>query len=205
MPQLDHTHRPSLLMLVIACQMYSEWPQVRPMYYFSVSSLRSTEYLCILKLGVYLKSKCNVYNINGSMIPISDIGEGDDALLCFTDLTDCCNKIYTVVSMPLGDWFYPNETRILSDAVIYRNRDRSVVRLHRRENTTEPHGQYCCKVPDATYRLVTLCINVTMSNSSESDNISSPTGASGNEYCEQTSTSTASQQPVTRIPLTIEG
>ena len=156
--------------------------------------------LFVFELGVYLKTKCKIYSNTGSVIPISDIGEGDDALLCFTDLRECCKNNHTVGNKPLGNWFYPNKMRIVSDDAFYRNRDRSVVRLHRRVNTTEPPGQYCCEILDATYRLVTLCINV-----SNSDNFTSPGLMSGDEDCKNTLTSSATQQPVTSIPLITEG
>ena len=163
----------------------------------------------VLGPAVYLKSKYRFYYNNNSMIPISDIGEGADALLCITDLRECCKNNQTLSGFrALGDWCDPSGSA--SDFYsyyrgFYKNRDRSVVRLHRREDTTAPTGQFCCKVPNAAYKTVTIRIDVIMSNSSESENISSPTLASGNEYCEQTSASTASQQPITSIPLTIEG
>ena len=154
----------------------------------------SIEILClnsVLGLGpaVYLKSKYKVYYSNNSMISISDIGEGDDALLCITDLKKCCRRNQTLSSFgTLGDWFYPDGVRIVSDDMFYRNRNHSVVHLHRREDTTAPTGQFCCKVPDATYKVVTICIDVIMSNSSESENISSRTVVPEDEYSKRTLT-----------------
>ena len=131
------------------------------------------------------------------MISISDIGEGDDALLCVTDLKQCCRRNQTLNSSGvLGDWYYPNGTRIVSDDMFRRNRNRSVVRLHRRENTTAPIGLFCCEVPDATNENVTICINVTESNNYE---YSSPTMTPASVYCKQTSTS------MSTAPLTTEG
>ena len=150
-------------------------------------------------LDVYLKSKYKVYYNNNSMISINDIGEGDDALLCITDLRECCRRNQTLNSSRiLGDWFYPGGVRIRSagNTMFYRNRDRSVVRLHRRENTTAPIGLFCCKVPDATNENVTICINVTESNNYE---YSSPTMTPASVYCKQTSTS------MSTAPLTTEG
>ena len=160
--------------------------------------------LFVFELGVYLKSKCTIYN-NNSVISISDIGEGDDALLCVTDLRDCCKNSQTPSGIgALGDWFYPNGSNVgtlksYPDRRIYKDRDHNVVRLHQRENVTETIGQLCCKLPDATSKLVTLCINII------NNNVSFQGLMSGAEYCKQTSTSTASQQPVTSIPLTTEG
>lgn len=97
--------------------------------------------------------------------------------------------------MALGDWLYPNKSEVgilkfHPNDGFYRNRDRSVVRLHWRENFTEVIGQFCCKVPDATSNLITICINV-----SNSGNDSSPGLVSGDESCNPTSTAT--EQPVT--------
>ena len=131
------------------------------------------------------------------MISISDIGEGDDALLCVTDLKQCCRRNQTLNSSGvLGDWYYPNGTRIVSGDMFRRNRNRSVVRLHRMVSITAPTGQFCCKVPDATYENVTICINVTESNNYE---YSSPIITPASVYCKQTSTS------MSTAPLTTEG
>ena len=104
------------------------------------------------------------------MIPISEIGEGEDAVLCFTDLRECCRNRDTLGNMVLGNWFYPNgeevKTKSHSNQGFYRNRDHSVVRLHWRENITAPTGQFCCKVLDATHQTVTVCINVNILSSS---------------------------------------
>ena len=141
-------------------------------------------------LGVYLKSNCKIYTKNGSIIPISEIGEGSDALLCFTDLQECCRSDQLQVpgtGRPRGNWFYPNGSRVLSSKDshhgFYRNRDRSVVRLNLRINATMAAvtGQFCCKVPDATSNNVTICINVSDSTSLGM--------VSGDEHCKlQTST-----------------
>jgi hypothetical protein len=140
---------------------------------------------------VYLKSNCKVYTNNGSTIPISEIGE-DDALLCFTDLRECCQNNLTLGNTSLGDWLYPNGSEVRRyhlDRGFYRNRDQSVVRLHWRKNATVTAvtGQFCCKVPDATSNLITICISV-----SNSTNLSS---SAGDEYCKPTST--AIEQPIT--------
>ena len=158
--------------------------------------------MCLnFSLGVYLKSNCKIYTKNGSIIPISEIGEGDDALLCFTDLQECCQNTHTGnTSGALGDWFYPNGSAVETlenfnpDHGFYKNRDQSVLRLHWRENATMAAviGQFCCKVPDATSNLVIICINVS--------NNTSPRMVSGDEHCKPTSTA-----PVTSIHATTEG
>ena len=123
------------------------------------------------------------------MIPISEIGEGADALLCFTDLQECCRSDQVPgTGGPRGNWFYPNGSRILSSKDsyhgFYRNRDHSVVRLNLRKNATVTMaaeiGQFCCQVPDATNNNVTICINVSNVNSG---NYSSSGIVSRDEHC----------------------
>ena len=152
--------------------------------------------LKLYSLGVYLKSNCKIFTETGSIILISDIGVGDDALLCFTDLQECCRSDQTPgTGGPQGNWLYPNGSRVLSSRDshhgFYRNRDRSVVRLNLKNATvTAVIGQFCCEVPDATSSPVTICINV-----SNSSNFSSPGMVSVDEHC-KLPTSTA---PVTSI------
>ncbi len=43
---------------------------------------------------------------NGNTILITDIGEGDDALLCMTGNTECCD------SPDDGEFFYPDGTAV---------------------------------------------------------------------------------------------
>ena len=113
--------------------------------------------------GVYLTLGTQVYR-NGGIIIINEIGEGDDrALLCVTDLTQCCRSDETDRRGALGEWFYPDGALIqLEDSGddIYRNRGPSAVRLNRRNNATSPTGQFCCVVPDATFTNRITCINI---------------------------------------------
>ena len=71
---------------------------------------------------------------NNSLVTLEDIGEGDDdALLCITDLTACCRPPYSgTVGPVIGNWFFPNGTRIGEQWEMYRTRGQSVVRLHRK-------------------------------------------------------------------------
>ena len=76
---------------------------------------------------------------------ISDIGERDNALLCITNNSTCCK------TDKKGDWYYPNGSSVESNSTgddLYRNRGRSVVRLHRRNNILSPTGMYHCDIPD---------------------------------------------------------
>ena len=102
---------------------------------------------------------------NNSYVDIDDIGEGDEAaLLCVTDLKQCCRGINTPGGVgALGVWLYPNGTDVLlpgSGDDFYRNRNRSVVRLNRRNNAIFPTGLYCCVVPDSTFTMQRVCANV---------------------------------------------
>ena len=115
--------------------------------------------------AVYLSLR-GIHATNNSYVDIDDIGEGDDgaALLCVTDLTQCCRGIDTPgAGGALGEWFYPNgiDVRIkYSGDDFYRDRDRSIVRLNRRNKAMFPTGLYCCEVPDALNTLQRVCANV---------------------------------------------
>jgi hypothetical protein len=105
------------------------------------------------------------------VIAIGDIGEGDDALLCFTDLRECCQKGQSFNNSVVGDWVYPNGIAVgikIRHQGFYKNRNHSVVRLNRRENITAPTGKFCCEVLDATHQMVIVCINVNEHNFSSS-------------------------------------
>ena len=82
---------------------------------------------------------------NNSVVTLEDIGEGDDALLCITDITDCCRPPYTNA---IGNWFFPNGSRVPSAGSqwdFYRTRRQSVVLLHRRRGGAD--GIYRCEIP----------------------------------------------------------
>ena len=80
---------------------------------------------------------------------LEDIGENDTALLCVTNLTACCKRLHTGLS--LGNWFFPNGTRVPSYNVtsdFYRDRGQMVVRMKRTRSGEE--GIYRCEIPDST-------------------------------------------------------
>ena len=79
---------------------------------------------------------------NNSLVTLGDIGESDDALLCITNLTACCRR------PALGNWFFPNGTRVVSSGNqwdFHRTRDQMVVRMHRRRGGED--GIYHCVIP----------------------------------------------------------
>ena len=111
---------------------------------------------------VWITLRNTTYQNNSNVI-LEDIGdELDDALLCMTNQTVCCQPPYTGNMGPvLGDWFFPNVTEVFSVGVqsdIYRTRGQMVVRLHRRRGGEE--GIYCCEIPDAMNFTQTIYIGV---------------------------------------------
>jgi len=95
---------------------------------------------------------------NNSLVTLEDVGEGDDALLCMTDLTACCRSSDTPDGInALGDWFFPNGTAVPNTIIgrdmnnvaiiwkFYRNRGPRVVRMLRREGGVD--GIYRCRIP----------------------------------------------------------
>ena len=75
---------------------------------------------------------------------LEDVGKRFDALLCITDLTACCRHF------GLGNWFFPNGTRVPSSGTrwdFYKTRRQMVVRMHRRRGGVT--GIYSCVIPDA--------------------------------------------------------
>ena len=90
---------------------------------------------------------------------LEDIGEERDSLLCITNLTACCIPSYTGQNgRSLGNWFFPNGTRVPSKGDISRNRGQMVVRLNRRRGGED--GIYRCEIPDAMNVTQTIYIGV---------------------------------------------
>ena len=87
---------------------------------------------------------------------LKDIGVEDEALLCKTNLNFCCNHRNS-----LGNWFYPNGTRIPNQGNnwdFYRGRGSMVVRMNRKEGGVD--GIYHCKIRDAMNVSQTIYIGV---------------------------------------------
>ena len=84
---------------------------------------------------------------NNSLVTLEDIGEGDGALSCVTDLPACCRHPYAPSG--LGNWFFPNGSSVSGTGsrwYIYRTRGQMMVHLHRKRGGED--GIYCCKIPD---------------------------------------------------------
>ena len=92
---------------------------------------------------------------------LTDIGHGNEALLCITNLTGANGSVR-------GDWYFPNGTRVLStndDSEIYGSRGEMVVRMNRRGGGEE--GIYHCEIPDAMNVTQTIYIGVYTASSGE--------------------------------------
>ena len=104
---------------------------------------------------VWFSLKNTTYQ-NNSNVTLEDIGEGDDALLCMTNLTACCGPgfmwLYT------SGWFFPNGTRVSSFGDFYTTRGQMVIYLNRRGGGVE--GIYRCKILDAMNVTQTIYIGV---------------------------------------------
>ena len=101
-------------------------------------------------LGFNLKGE--LYS-NNSIVNITDIGSGTNALYCFTNGSDCCRRGDGGAN---GEWHFPNRSiavekgGLTSSLDFSRNRLLSAVLLNRRNNATEPTGLYLCEVLDAS-------------------------------------------------------
>ena len=94
---------------------------------------------------------------NNSNVNLEDIGESDDdALLCRTNLTACYKD------PSIGNWFFPNGTRVPSDdspnTAFYRTRGEMVVYLRHTGGGLE--GNYRCEIPDSLNVIQTMYIGV---------------------------------------------
>ena len=93
-----------------------------------------------------------------------------EALQCHTDNLYCCDGDHTENGSVLGEWYYPNGSKVLSvDEIQINNRDlnggyfisrsQSVIRLFASRGTTES-GHFCCELPDQYGVNQTMCIKL---------------------------------------------
>ena len=96
-----------------------------------------------------------------NVLPSNSIPElHDRALLCVTDLVDCCDAPSTV----RGDWYYPNGTEVPTGSImgpvafvtnrgpneiINDRRFYGSVRLFRRWGNPPERGRFRCEIPGA--------------------------------------------------------
>ena len=94
---------------------------------------------------------------SGDDVAITDIGEGDAAVICMTDKEGCCS------SNKQGEWRFPNNTTVGTEGKggdFYRNRGNQQVILNRRRNALGPLGQYCCEVATVDNPNARICIDI---------------------------------------------
>ena len=95
-------------------------------------------------------------------------GENDTALLCRTNQTACCRRPFTGENRsPLGNWYFPNGTRVPargSQWDMHRDRGHSLVRMYRRGGGED--GIYRCEIPDSMNVTQTIYIGVYTANTS---------------------------------------
>ena len=100
-------------------------------------------------IGVYFELDGRKY-LNNSETSISDVGEGEHALLCKTDKEDCCGT----VPNRFGEFYYPSGAQVPIARLrqtLYRNRGAQLIRLNRRAGSESPTpGKYRCEIPDAS-------------------------------------------------------
>ena len=99
---------------------------------------------------------------------LEDIGEGNDALLCVTNLTTCCRSSDTGTRIASGIWFFPNESNVPNEGKkwdFYKDRGQMKVDLNRRRGGVE--GIYRCEIPDSMNVKKTIYIGVYTTNTGE--------------------------------------
>ena len=108
--------------------------------------------------SVYFELNGKAYS-NNSTIPLSEVGENENALLCKTDLVTCCGT----PPNRFGEFYYPNGDTVSVKKAghgFYRDRGVQEVRLNRKEGVTSPTGKFHCAVPDASGMIQSLYIHL---------------------------------------------
>ena len=85
---------------------------------------------------------------NNSELALADIGERAGALICKTNLINCC----ATPPNRFGEFYYPSGALVPINGHgdgFYRNRGDQVIRLNRREGVTSPSGRFRCEIPNA--------------------------------------------------------
>ena len=99
-----------------------------------------------LLTGVYIHLRGKNYT-NNSVISISEVGVGEDALLCITDMECFCHN-HTG-----GEFYYPNNTKVPGPEergrnFIYYDKKHKMIRLNRKPEMNLT-GKYRCEIPDS--------------------------------------------------------
>ncbi len=102
---------------------------------------------------------------------VADRNERGAALVCHTDNvnTECCRSADNNHKGPIGDWFYPNNSKVThnsqdtTDNTFVRIGFEREVRLVTRGSPTRPVGLYTCRVPDSRGETVSASIFIVSS------------------------------------------
>ena len=111
--------------------------------------------------------------LNNSLVDIDDIPDEItvgfeaastiNALMCVTDLMECCHAVLQGIPQNVGEWIYPDGSPVIfgsGGTIFRRNRGQSVIRLWRSNNPAE-RGRFRCELPDAQnvnqIRYVNIC------------------------------------------------
>ncbi len=90
---------------------------------------------------------------NNSIISFNDIGNNEEGLFCYTDLSECCRNQDHPNGTALGQWRFPDGTLVQSQMesninYFSRTRGESAVILHRGRLGNYPSGLFVCEIPN---------------------------------------------------------
>ena len=105
-------------------------------------------YIVLAELGFFLDG---TFLSNNSIVLLSDIGVGSNALICLTDRIECC------IDNGQGGWKFPDGKPIYrSTPKFNRSRGLSTNRLNRKIDAVGPWptGIFTCKIPDQTENVI---------------------------------------------------
>ena len=109
--------------------------------------------------GVYFELNGNVYT-NNSNVNMGEIGFGKNALLCKTDLENCC----ATFPNKAGKFIYPNGVQVPTrhfGHAFYLDRGPQQIRLNQRKGIKATTGVYTCVIPDTSGLIQKLHIIIT--------------------------------------------
>ena len=120
-------------------------------------------FLCAGVFGIFF----NGTNIgNNSLVNLTDVGIGTSSLQCITDFSYCHGRTNSS-SVGVGNWYYPNGTRIpsaannsgISDLPYYVRRGFQNVMLQRNRVSTTT-GIFRCDIPDVNGTTQTFFVGI---------------------------------------------
>ena len=107
---------------------------------------------------------------DGDTVLLSDIGEGENGLMCTTTQTDCCGQNADGTSVHderRGEFYYPDGTQVPTRVGaggdgLFRGRGYQLISLQRLSTatTTPPTGQYRCNIPERNGVSQNMFINI---------------------------------------------